>query len=282
MTYSHFPQDVYITDEMVNNELKKHNDYWNRCFTGKQKVQLMVDKIWEKYQELIDGSEIELCSAELHLSFTPEEQKEVLAILQNKRKSIEYKVEDREVTVETLDSLDSVGEPLTFYLEKLYLEEFSPCWNITEKSYDFAKRCKFFKIKVISGDDFREKSLDTESVKYKLEYDLDDRKLYINDVFIKKFQEKVGNERNLDFFFKHSNAETIRHEELPSHTKKPHDLINQFGIKNAKELKRAFFGIKGQTYHFRTTLSVSDIERLGIDEKTLEDEIRAFTNGTDK
>lgn len=282
MTYSHFPEGTLITDEIVNNELKKREKYWRQHFTGKQKIQLMVDKIWEKYQELIDGDEIDLCSAELHLSFTPEEQEKVLAVLQNKRKSIKYEIDSKSVTVEMLDSLQSVGESLTFYLEELHLEEIHPYWDITNKSYDFARRCKNFRIKVIAGDDFRERSLGTDSVKYRLEYDSTDKKLYVNDIFIKKFQENAANERNLSFFFTHSDIEAIKHEDLPSHTKKPLDLINQFGIEKAKELKKAFFGISGQVYHFRTTLSASDMERLDIDEEILKDEIRAFTNGTDK
>lgn len=274
MGSSHFPEGTYITDEIITNELKKKEDYWKVHFTGKEKIQLMIDKIWEKYSELIDEDEFELCSAELHLAFTPEDQEKVLKVLQDKRKSIKFEVEDKPVTVDTLDSLDSVGECLTFYLEELHLEEFHPYWNVTSRSVDYASRCKFFKIKVVSGDSFREKSAEQKKVLYSINYNEMSGELSVNDIIIKKFQIGRQIESNVEYIFNRSDGSIIKFNELPYQGKNVHDMINQFGFNNTTELKKAFFEINGDDITFHKTITTNDITKRGLNEEKLEQGLR--------
>lgn len=79
-------------DDLLLTRLEQQKEYLNTRFTREQKIQMIIDKIKEKREELIIGNTIEFRSLDFHYNFSPDQQEQVLKLLQDEHNCIKYKI----------------------------------------------------------------------------------------------------------------------------------------------------------------------------------------------
>lgn len=254
-----------MTDEEKQAPFDRYKEYNDQHFTGRQKIQMVIDEILKKYEELIDGDVVEIHSLDLHYNFEPEEQEQALKILQDNHKCIKYSV-SKEGEKESAVEAWKVNEP--------YITDDEPWPHIAARSMkmlDKAIAAKQFLVEVLPN--FREviKELGTaQEVVYELRRSPMGNKLYLNDLKLSDVEVGFAPDELLEAAF--SNKGRF----VPETTFKNRSIINILnGLKLKKPLYDLFFAISKKGFRFNPTVTRADLAKMDErDTKLAEEEFR--------
>lgn len=265
MDFDFDSKEVEEHELMVQNMIK-HNAYFEVHFNGRQKIQMVIDKINEKLEDNIDedDNEIDICSLDFHYNFEPEEQIKVLDLLQNKHKCIEYKITSYGVPVCEV-------EPA--HVEEMYWieDEIYPMYKTKSRRIDekAEKACRF---RIIVLKNFKETtaSLGTSNIiAYRLHRGKLGNEIYINDVLLRTVRDDSPGDKLLDYSF---NNQGVFIEKRTFDGKDIVKILND--LKMTKTLWSLFFKIAKNGYLFHPEITHGELAMQKIDTKKVEQELK--------
>lgn len=248
------------TDDSLLTQLEQQKEYLNTRFTGKQKVQMIIDKIKEKREELIIGNTIELRSLDFHYNFNPDHQEQVLKLLQDEHNCIKYKITR---IGESIHEIEAEKVEMARFIEGEYeLVQSLDSEAIREK----AANAKRFSIEILPNFDAATANLGLDKeIAYRL-HRSSDGTIFINNIALSKPHSGSPQDEFIKLALENAGnfvaSTSIQGQGLSK-------LINGFKIKGI--LRDLFFEIdleKGFTCY--SMITYGEIHRRGIQREQIE------------
>lgn len=247
-------------DDLLLTQLEQQKEYLNTRFTREQKIQMIIDKIKEKREELIIGNIVELRSLDFHYNFSPDQQEQVLKLLQDKHNCIKYEITH---IGESIHDIEAEKVEMARFTEGEYgLVQSLDSEAVREK----AANAKRFSIEILPNFDAAITNLgEDKEIAYQL-YRSSDGSIFINDVSLSRPHSDSNQDKFIKLALENSGnfvaCTSIGGQGLSK-------LINGFKIKGI--LRDLFFEIdleKGFTCH--SIITHKEIRQRGIQREQIE------------
>ena len=259
---------MYISDESLK-AMEEHNAYFDKQFTGAEKIQMVIDEIRRKRDQLVYGDTVEIRSIDFHTNFDFDEQRKVLNLLQEKYKCIRYDISQ---------DYENVSEMNPDHFIKLWITEDEPYPHYVDdisilEGYAFLCEGRF-SVTILDNFDEAVKGLGTDNeVVYAFIKDSDSGRYYINNIPLGKPQDDSMTDKILKAAFKNENRFVYFSDiENKSHQKiSLQKILNDFHLK--KPVWSLFFRIEKDGFIFCPRITNKDIRERQINTKNVNSEL---------
>ena len=259
---------MYISDEDLR-VMEEHNAYFDRQFTGAEKIQMVIDEIKRKRDQLVYGDTVEIRSIDFHTNFDFDEQRKVLNLLQEKYKCIRYDISQ---------DYENVSEMNADHFIKLCITEDDPYPHYADgisvlKGYAFLREGRF-SVTILENFDEAIKGLGTDkTVAYQLKMDTESGKIYLNDIQLGKPQDDSLSDKIFKISFKNE-GRFIHLGEIENKANQRisiQKVLNDFKMK--KPIWSLFFNIEKDGFTFCSKVTNRDIRERRINTKNVDLEL---------